>query len=350
MLERAAVQTAVTVKIGIDQHAAFLACCERRDGMLPKPARKCTAEQLLNHVKELLAAGYRVVTCYEAGPCGYWLHRQLIAAGAENHVVVPQCWDRERKRVKTDRRDARKLCDALDRWLDGDKEAFSVVRVPSEREEQVRSIGRQRAALVKERQRCAVRGHGLSLSQGIQLEQDWWRPQPWTKAARGLPAWLREQLADWQAKALGYDEEVDRWTQRVLENAHALGVVLVKGVGELTTVLIHLEICDWSRFRNRRQIASYTGLCPSEFSSGTKRCQGSITKHGNPRIRHLLVEAVWRLSQYQPDYRPLKLVRAATSVRARKRAVVAVARRLAIDLWRIHTQQCTPETLGLKLA
>lgn len=349
-LERAAVQTAVTIKIGVDQHAGFVVSCERRDGMLPKPARHCTAEQLLEHVKELVETGYRVVVCYEAGPCGYWLHRRLVAAGAESYVVVPQCWDPERKRVKTDRRDARKLCDALDRWLDGNLEAFSVVRVPSEREEQLRSIGRQRANLVKERQRCVVRGHGLALSQGLRLEEGWWREKQWTRLALEVPEWLREQLGRWQAQALRYDEDVAHWTKRLVEIADGLELVLLKGVGKLTTVLIHLEVCEWARFQNRRQVASYTGLCPSEYSSGGKRRQGSISKHGNPRIRHLLVEAVWRLQQYQPDYPPLKILQAATGARTRKRAVVAVARRLAIDLWRIHTKQCTPEKLGLKLA
>ena len=91
-----------------------------------------------------------------------------------------------------------------------------------------------------------------------------------------------------------------------------------------------LPLLACSSFKNRRQVASYTGLCPSEYSSGERRRQGAITKHGNPRIRHHLVEAVWRLEFWQPDYPPIKKLLAAKGPRTRKRAAVAVARRLAI--------------------
>ncbi len=108
----------------------------------------------------------------------------------------------------------------------------------------------------------------------------------------------------------------------------------------------------WSRFNNRRQVSSYTGLCPSEHSSGKKRRQGHITKHGNPRVRAKLVECAWRLVRYQPDYPPIQKFRAAllekkTSPAARKKAIVAVTRRLAVDLWRLFTEQTTPEQIGL---
>ncbi len=96
-------------------------------------------------------------------------------------------------------------------------------------------------------------------------------------------------------------------------------------------------------------MASYTGLCPSEHSSGEKRKQGSISKHGNPRVRHQLVEAVWRVEIWQPTYPPLKKLREASGPRMRKRAAVAVARRLAVDLWRIETGQCSAQKLGLTL-
>ncbi len=120
--------------------------------------------------------------------------------------------------------------------------------------------------------------------------------------------------------------------------------------GLLTSSLLGSEILDWHRFKNRRQVASYTGLCPSEHSSGEKRKQGSISKHGNPRVRHQLVEAVWRLQIWQPTYPPLKKLREASGARMCKRAAVAVARRLAVDLWRIETGQCSAQKLGLTLA
>ena len=115
------------------------------------------------------------------------------------------------------------------------------------------------------------------------------------------------------------------------------------------------EICSWERFTNRRAISSYTGLCPGEHSSGTKRVPGSVTKHGNPRLRAALVECAWRMVRFQPQYPPVKkrLVILAKGSRAtggqRKKAIVAVARHLAVDLWRVHTGRNTADQLGLTI-
>lgn len=151
----------------------------------------------------------------------------------------------------------------------------------------------------------------------------------------------------WQAQALRLDRELADWSTRV--EALDAGRPQPKGLGALTAALLDGEILDWHRFANRRQVGSYTGLCPSEDSSGGRRRQGAVSKCGNPRVRHYLVEAVWRLMQWQPQYPPLRAVHAARGVRARKRAVVAAARRLAVDLWRVRTGQCSPEKLGLEL-
>lgn len=346
--ERAAVETAVTVKLGMDLHAADVVVCRQDDGQLAKPARRMSVEQLLAMVAELRAAGAKIHSCYEAGPCGYTLHRRLVAIGVDNRVVVPRRWDPEGRRVKTDRRDARELCDALDRHLRGSSTAFSVVYVPSPEQEQRRAIGRQRAMLVKERQRCVVRGHGLMLTAGVQAPSGWWEPRCWAVFAPELPGELRVRVGTWQRQAVRLESELERWTKQV--ESFGAGLIQVKGVGQLSTGLLAMEVLDWHRFGGRRQVAGYTGLCPSEHSTGTRRRQGSISKHGNPRLRHLLVEAAWRLLQWQPAYPPLKKLRAAVGARARKRMAVAVARQLAIDLWRIHTTRCSPEQLGLQQA
>lgn len=346
-MERAAVQTAVTIKLGLDVHAGQITVCRQDGGLVPKPAQRKSWPELLRWVEVLAAGPVPVVSCYEAGPCGYGLHRQLSALGVTNYVVVPQRWDAEGRRVKTDARDARELCDRLDRYVRGNTKAFSVVRVPTPEQEQRRSLGRQRGTLVKERQRCVVRGHGLMLGQGIHAPAGWWEPKGWTVFQTELPEWLRAQVQTWQAQAVALDAQVTRWSLQV--EAQGTGQAIPKGVGKLTAELLAGEILDWHRFTNRRQVASYTGLCPSEHSSGLKRRQGGVSKHGNPRVRHQLVEACWRLLQWQPDYPPLRKLQAATGARARKRAVVAAARRLAIDLWRINTGQCLTEKLGLKL-
>lgn len=347
-VERAPVEAGVIIKLGLDVHAGQVTVCRQDDGQQPKPAQRLGWAQFDRWVRGLMQGGARVCSCYEAGPCGYGLHRQLTALGVENVVVVPQRWDEQGRRVKTDRRDARELCDRLDRYRRGNLKAFSVVRVPTPEQEQRRAVGRQRGALVKERQRCVVRGHGLMLAQGIQAPPQWWRPARWAGLQPQLPGWLRDQVGVWQQQAQRLDAEVTDWTRRVEQPS--AGQLVPKGVGRLTAALIAGEILDWQRFTNRRQVASYTGLCPSEDSSGTRRRQGGVTKHGNPRVRHALVEAVWRLQLWQPQYPPLRKLHAALGARARKRAVVAVARRLAIDLWRLNTGQCPAQKLGLQLA
>ena len=346
-LERAPVDPGVTIKLGLDVHALQITLCRQNDGRLPQPAQQCTWAEVVRLATELRRGGAAVYSCYEAGPCGYGLHRQLVALGVINYVVAPQRWDERGRRVKTDKRDARELCNRLDRYVRGNTDAFSIVRVPSPEQEQARALTRQRGAVLKERQRCVVRGHGLMLAQGVHAPEGWWRPPVWRRFAPDLPMWLCAHIAWWQEQAARLDAEVTALTQRVEALSH--GHVIPKGLGALTSAILQTEILDWHRFRNRRQVGCYTGLCPSEHSTGTRRKQGAVTKHGNPRVRHQLVEAVWRLLQWQPEYPPLAKIRAATSTRARKRATVAAARRLAVDLWRINTGQCSAQRLGLKL-
>ena len=304
-------------------------------------------QKTLEWAGEQVAKGARVYSCYEAGPCGYGLHRQLEAMGVKNVVVAPQRWDERGKRVKTDRRDARELVDRLDRYLRGNTKAFSVVRVPTPEEEQRRRLTRQRGTVLKECNRCVLRGYGLMLAQGVRAPSEWWKEDNWKKFAGTLPQWLREEVEFWRKKALDFSVELKRLDAEV--RRLSAGQLLIKGVGSLTSAILESEVLDWHRFQNRRQVASYTGLCPSEDSTGSKRKQGSINKHGNPRVRHQLVEAVWRLPKWQPQYPPLKQLQEASGTRARKRAAVAVARRLAVDLWRISTGQCSAQKLGLEL-
>jgi len=209
-------------------------------------------------------------------------------------------------------------------------------------------VARQRGRVLKERQRCVLRGHGLMLAQGVQAPSGWREPVMWPLVREELPAWLREQIGFWQRQAVRLEAEVAALTGRVERLAPVGG--WPKGLGALTAAILHTEVLDWKRFANRRQVASYTGLCPSETTSDERRRQGAINKHGNPRVRHVLVEAIWRMLSWQPHYAPLHKLRVAQGARARKRAAVAAARRLAVDLWRIHTGQCPGEKLGLIMA
>jgi transposase len=126
------------------------------------------------------------------------------------------------------------------------------------------------------------------------------------------------------------------------------------GLGKLTYEVLEREVGDWTRFANRRQVASYTGMCPREDSSDRRRFQGSINKHGNPRVRTPLVEASWRLMQWQPHYKPVAkwrpvLTHPKTTKSKRKQIAVAIGRQFSVDWWRVRTGRCQAADLGLKL-
>jgi transposase len=335
------------MKLGLDVHALQITVCVQEGGLLPKPSRKMEWAQFYAFVEGLLGKGHRICSCYEAGPCGYGLHRKLTELGVTNYVVAPQRWDEQGKRVKTDKIDARELCDRLDRYVRGNTHAFTVVMVPTIQQEQERALCRQRGSVLRERNRCIVRCRGLMLSQGIIAAQGWWKEPLWTSFGQELPQWLHDNVALWRAQVLELDKQLQALNKRVERLSE--GRVIPKGVGKLSSAILQAEVLDWNRFKNRGQIGHYTGLCPSEDSSDKRRRQGSVNKHGNPRVRHVLVEAAWRLSQWQPSYPPLRKLRGVTSSRMKKRIITAAARRLAVDLWRINTGQCSAQKLGLML-
>ncbi len=132
---------------------------------------------LLRFVAKQQDLAREVHTCYEAGAFGYHLHRKLEALGVSNLVVQPQDWDERGKGVKTDRIDALALCQRLDRYVRGNRKAFSVVRVPSEEEERERAFSRQRQQLVRERQRLQAMGRSLLAMHGIHVSGKWWKGQ-----------------------------------------------------------------------------------------------------------------------------------------------------------------------------
>jgi len=277
------------------------------------------------------------------------LQRQLSALGIECQVVAPQKLDERQQRVKTDGRDARTLCLKLSRYVEGNKEELAVVRVPSEAEEQLRALHRQREQLVRTRKQWEAHGRSLLVNHGCEPVQKWWKARAF--AALAVPAWMRELLGHTQPLLLALEAQIRALTLQ-LQNAAAPDQP--RGLGALTSVVIDREVCSWERFRNRRQIGSYTGLCPGEHSSGQTRLQTCITKHGNPRLRAALVELAWRMVRFQPEYRPVVKWRrilakgALATGAARKKAIVAVARQLAVDLWRIRTGRVEAATLGLK--
>ena len=333
------------IKLGLDVHASLIVVVRQVDEQSSQPPQRFSEEAFIGFVNRQLAQADSVHSCYEAGPFGYVLHRRLVRLGVHNLVVRPRDWSTYGERVKTDGRDAGALCSCLDRYLAGNRGALAVVWIPSEAEELARGIGRQRQMLVRERVRITLRGKGLARLRGLSLPATWWQERVFPKLE--LPDDLRAQLASWQRILLPIDAELSALTVQLQEAAPAQ---LPAFLGAMTWELLRREVGDWKRFRNRRQVASYTGLCPSEHSSGHSRMQGSITRHGNPRIRHLLIEAAWRLLRGQPTYHCVAKWREAFlagSPSRRKKIVVAIARQLAVDLWRLSTGRASAEQLGM---
>jgi transposase len=334
------------IHLGQDVHAAHVVVSVQLDGCPPQPPQRIPTEKYVAWVKQLQARypGAKIHACYEAGPCGYWLHRELKQLGVENHVVAPVALNGRRK---NDKRDARALGEQLERYVRGHRHAFSPVAVPTPEQEQQRALLRHRKALLKALARCAQQGRSLLLLQGLRIRGHWWRPRRWDELKASLPVWVVNLLSDFQAQAQLLHGQVLAVDKQIAALAKAKQVQAPYGVGVLTWLTLLLEVIDWNRFHNRRQVGSYSGLCPGEDSSGETRRELSIDKHGNRRVRTMLIEAAWRLSMFQPGYPPLEKLRAAKGARARKRAIVAVARRLAIDLWRLATGRTTPEKVGL---
>ena len=338
------------IKLGIDVHQDYYVVVKQEGETNPKPAQRFGKEAFLLWAAKLRGQGVEVYAVYEACGFGFGLQRRLNALGIHGYVVCPQKLDELAKRVKTDGLDAKALCLRLDRFVEGNRAALAVVRVPTLQEEQQRALHRQREQLVKVRKVLEAQGRGLMVNHGIEPVKNWWKRINF--GALDLPGWMRELLHNSQPILVALQEKIQTLTLQLEAAAQSSQP---RGLGKMTSVMIDREIGDWCRFNNRRQIASYTGLCPGEYSSGNTRLQSCVTKHGNPRLRAALVELAWRLVRFQPNYRAVRKWKerlskgTLTTGAARKKAIVALARQLAVDLWRIRTGRLSPEALGLEI-
>lgn len=358
-LKKAAVEPdkADVIYLGVDVHLRQQVVCRKVDGAAPQPAQRFGPEEFKLWVARQMKLAHKVVCCYEAGPFGYVLHRHLEKAGVECLVVRPQNWDTHGRRVKTDGRDACALVEGLARYKEGNNKALAVVTVPQEQVEQRRALTRYREDLVKEVRRMALGARGRALTQGLELGHRWWRPKAWAVWLAKLPQWLSDILDCSREALLVLERGVARCTEQIEALARP-SQERPKGLGALSEQIINNEVIDWGRFSNRGQVSSYTGLCPSEYSSGGSRRQGGINRHGNRRLRTALVEAAWRLMRHQPKWKRLEKVREklllAQSGRgkpgSKKKIAVELARGLAVDLWRLNTGKATLQELGLEPA
>ena len=332
--------------LGLDVDLNYCVTAIRCDHGAIKPAQKLTRAQLVKWVREQVAAGHEVHTVYEACGFGYTLHEALVAAGAQSLITTPVKLSPERRR-KNDRLDARELCVRLARHLDGHAHELRPIRIPSAAERERRELGRQRNFWVREVRRLENHGRALRLEfEHATLPGGWAGPRTWPKLASECSAFVREQLEPVVAQIRAAKATIAQLTKQVEATVKAEEVPT--GLGALTVGLVEGEVCDWQRFPGRKAIGSYTGCCPSEHSSGGVQRFGHIDRHGNAHVRTLLVEAVWRLLRWQPNWHARvkyreKLLHGAS---LKKKLAVALARQLAIDLWRWRTGRCSAADLG----
>ncbi len=349
------------IKLSADVHKRDYKVCRQIGDQNIQPAQVFEPEAAFQWAVKQLAVAERVVFCYEAGFSGFSLARRLQSQGVEPLVMCPQKLDERCKRVNTDKRDARAIAGRVDRFLAGNDEALVPVRIPSEVEEDQRAVSRQRDQLLKARKQFEAQGRSLLFFKGLNCPRHWWggSEADWqqTLQQQGWPGQIVELLEVYRRMALAADREVAALTL-ALEKAAAQHLppslpALPHGFGALSMEILRREVCDWNRFKNRGQVGSFFGICCAESTSGERQIQGSITKTGNPHCRHALIELAWRALQFQPDYWVVKkfkprMDKARARSVARKKFIVAMARLIGVDLWRLYTGQTTLARLGLR--
>ena len=303
--------------------------------------------ELLLYVEKQLEQAEEVVVVYEAGPLGYGLYRKLSARGVKCLVCAADSSQQQKKRRKNNQIDARNLTSNLFNYLNGNKDALQLVRVPTPEQEQERLVSRQHDQLVEERKRLGAEGNSLLLSQGFGSWKKWWRPKAFSHLKQLVPQWLYEMLQNWVDLLKVVDEKIQA-AKAALSKRYS--GPRPKGAGANSLVQLQSEVLDWKLYSNRRKIACLAGMVPSEWSTGDKQRRGPITKVGVPAIRRIITEMVWRIILFQPQYPPVQKwqeVLRGTNQTLKKKAVVAIGRQLMVDLWRMETGRATAEQLNL---
>jgi transposase len=276
-----------------------------------------------------LGADGPVVLCYEAGRDGFWLQRACSAAGITALVVDSSSIEvpRRARRAKTDRLDATALLRLLFRHVAGERGQWRVVHVPTVEEEDRRHAHRELARLTRERTRGTNQLKGLLAAHGIRL----------TTLRKLLTTWARLQLTLKQRAALVRARRA--WLADARDPAVAMvrELLRLRGVGEVSALLLTMELFSWRRFRNRREVAGILGLAATPQASGDRRRELGIAKSGSALLRGLALELAWCWLRYQPRSALSQWYRtrfATGGSRQRRIGIVALARRLMIALWR----------------
>lgn len=310
----------------------------------------------------------RVVVMYEAGQDGFWIARALIKLGYEALIVDPASIPVERhaRRAKTDRLDTIKLLTCLRAWLRGEHDRMHVIRMPEPAAEAQRHLVRDRGELQKECGQHRDRIRKLLCTAGCwgNIESDFAQRlvNDDIKCHDGAPISpeLHQRLSRECARLALAQQQLAALEKTLVKQLpepvqkRITDLTRLKAIGEVGAMRIVLELF-WRDFDNRRQVGSCVGLVPQPYDSGESRVDQGISKQGNRRVRALLVEMAWMWLRYQPEsaltrWFDKRTQGSGSNKRARRIAIVAVARRLVIALWRYLKDGVVPEGAALKVA
>jgi transposase len=316
-----------------------------------------------------LKGSVSVRSCYEAGREGFWLHRALTEIGIENIVVDASSIEinRRQRRAKTDRMDVEKLVRQLMRYWRGEHDVWRIVRVPSAQAEDRRQLHRELETLKEEKKQHRVRIQSLLFTQGIDMKVG----SQFLKRLDGARCWNHEgipaqmkqrivgeyhrlQLVEAQireAKKKQAEQVQGAAKDSALQKVRLLEQLI--GIGRGSSWIFVMELFGWRHFQNRREVAGAVGLTPTPYNSGDSVREQGICRAGNRRVRKLLIEIAWCWLRLQPNSRLSRWYRqrfAGGGARMRRIGIVAMARRLAIDLWRYVEFGVVPEGTRLKVA
>ena len=307
-----------------------------------------------------------VLSCYEAGRDGMWIHRFLLSIGVENLVIDSSSIEvnRKAKRAKTDKLDAKKMLTMLMRYQTGEEKVWSVVHVPSVQAEDHRHLHRELDTLKGERTRHINRIKGLLIGQGISLSirADFLEQLKVIRLWDGslLPTGLRRRLVS-EYQGLQFVEEqietleaerldiVRHSTRSDVEMVRQL--MHLKGIGVTSAWVFVMEFFAWRCFRNRREVGALAGLTPTPYQSGDSSKEQGISKEGNTLVRSMAIQIAWGWLQYQPESKLSRWYQeryGKGSPSQRKIGIVALARKMLVDLWRYLETGLIPEGAELK--
>jgi transposase len=311
----------------------------------------------------------RVVSCYEAGRDGFWIHRALTGQGVANRVVDSASIEvnRRARRAKTDRLDALKLVRMLVRVCQGERGVWREVRVPTVAVEAARHVSRERTVLTKDHTRLVNQLRGVLATFGTRLPSRrngaWWTTvRDWAGAVLAAEVQARLARADARLRALAAQiTAIEQQQQAAVPTAGAVAppaAAAVRQLGQLKGVAVTSasvlvdEGLLWRAFRNRREIGGVLGFAPTPYASGESQREQGISRAGNPRLQALSIQLAWNWVQWQPQSALTQWYRAnfGKGKRARRIGIVAVARKLVIALWRYVTQGIVPAGAVVKVA